>query len=75
MFLDKNSTRNKGAKTLASNAFRVGALAMVGGLTLFLGKCLVAICSGVCAGLMVRNFPDHPEGTSFYTCHSFKPLQ
>ena len=56
-------TRNKGAKTLASNAFRVGALAMVGGLTLFLGKCLVAICSGVCAGLMVRNFPDHPEGT------------
>jgi len=51
----------KGAKTLASNAFRVGALAMVGGLTLFLGKCLVAICSGVCAGLMVRNFPDHPE--------------
>merc|ERR1711935_512783 len=51
----------KGAKTLASNAFRVGALAMVGGLTLFLGKCLVAITSGVCAGLMVSNFPDHPE--------------
>ena len=27
-----------GASTLASNAFRVGAIAVLGGLTLFLGK-------------------------------------
>ena len=52
----------KGAATLASNAFRVGALALVGGLTLFLGKILVAMASGICAGLMIKNFPDHPEG-------------
>ena len=38
---------------------------MVGGLSLFLGKCLVAITSGVCAGVIVRNFPDHPEGSVF----------
>ena len=47
---------------MASNAFRVGALALIGGLTLFLGKILVAMASGICAGLMIKNFPDHPEG-------------
>ena len=47
---------------MASNAFRVSALAVVGGLTLFLGKILVAMASGICAGLMIKNFPDHPEG-------------
>ena len=50
---------------MASNAFRVGALALIGGLTLFLGKILVAMASGICAGLMIKNFADHPEG-KFY---------
>lgn len=53
-----------GAVTIASNAFRVGAIAVVGGLTLFLGKVLVGALSGIAAGLMVKSIPDHPEVNS-----------
>jgi uncharacterized membrane protein SpoIIM required for sporulation len=50
-----------GAATIASNAFRVGAIAVLGGLTLFLGKVLVAAISGISAGIMVKTIADHPE--------------
>ncbi|CAG5106405.1 Oidioi.mRNA.OKI2018_I69.chr1.g2827.t1.cds [Oikopleura dioica] len=50
-----------GAATIASNAFRVGAIAVVGGLTLFLGKVLIAVLSAIIAGVLIQNIPDHPE--------------
>lgn len=53
-----------GAATIASNAFRVGAIAVVGGLTMFLGKVLVGVLSGIAAGIMVKTIPDHPEVNS-----------
>jgi len=53
-----------GASTLASNAFRVGAIAVLGGLTLFLGKVLVASISAICAGVMVKTMAWHPEVNS-----------
>jgi len=53
-----------GAATIASNAFRVGAIAVVGGLTMFLGKVLVGVISGIAAGIMIKTIPDHPEVNS-----------
>jgi hypothetical protein len=50
-----------GAATIVSNAFRVGAIAVVGGLTLFLGKVLIAVLSAIIAGVLIQNLPDHPE--------------
>ena len=50
-----------GAATIVSNSFRVGAIAVLGGLTLFLGKVLVAALSAIAAGIMVKTIPDHPE--------------